>query len=102
MGIPHQYAEVLFAVGLGRDHVDSALFPDHVPDPVRVICFVCEHVLTRLQVVEQRLARRRVMSLTGCQFISDWKPILIGILGVIEGPNFPGLTRLLRSTQVSA
>jgi Mrp family chromosome partitioning ATPase len=25
-----------------------------------------------------------------------------GILGVIEDPNFPGLTRLLRSTQVSA
>ena len=67
-----------FTVCLGRDHVDSALIPYHVPDPVSVICFVREHVLTRLQVVEQRLARRCVMGLTGCQFISDRQAILIG------------------------
>lgn len=41
-----------FAVGLGRDHVDSALFPDQISDPVCVICFVREHMLARLQIVQ--------------------------------------------------
>ena len=67
-----------FAVGLRRDHVDCALFPDHLPDPVCVICLVRQHMLARLQVVQERLAGRRVMGLSGRQFIPDRQPVLVG------------------------
>ena len=41
-----------FAVGLWRDHINCALFPDHSPDPVGVIGLVREHMLAGLQLVQ--------------------------------------------------
>ena len=54
-----------FAIGFGRDDGDGTLFPDHVSDPVSVISLVCEHILTGLQVVQELLAGRCVMGLSG-------------------------------------
>ena len=37
------------AVGLGRDHVNRALLPNHFADPFGVVCLVGQHPLARLQ-----------------------------------------------------
>ena len=65
------------AVCLRWDHVDCALFPDHASDPVGVICLVGQHVLARLQFVQEELAGRRVMGLSGRQFKPERQAVLI-------------------------
>ena len=58
-----------FAVGLGRDHVDSALLPDQVCDPTCVICFVhCPTGYLRRKCPER--GRARVDQVAGCSAAS--------------------------------
>ena len=43
----HYLVEFLrdLAVGLGRDHVNRALFPNHIADPIGIVCLVGQHPL---------------------------------------------------------
>ncbi len=50
-----------FAVGLGRNDVYRALFPDQFSDPVGILGLVSQHRLSRLQLVQEHPANRRVM-----------------------------------------
>ena len=52
------------AVGLGRDYVNRALFPNHIADPIGIVCLVGQHPLAWLQPSWQRLTYWRVMGLT--------------------------------------
>ena len=45
-----------FAVGSGRDHVNSTLLPDPSPDPIGFLCSVGWHVSAPLQRVRRVLA----------------------------------------------
>ena len=47
----HYLVEFLrdFAVGIGRGHVNRALFSNHIADPIDIVCLVGQHPLAWLQ-----------------------------------------------------
>ena len=72
-----------FAVGSGRNHVNSTLLPDHFPDLIGLLCSVGGLVPARLQRGQKAPAWGCIMGLTGFLSGLNREAILIG-----KGMNF--------------